>query len=457
MNTKNMVQMTDAEFKQLDRVSTIFRTNGYDPETKEYVKLSKLAGLAGTDALDVQNAGFMIPRALTQMVQEGIEPLLIGTSLLQRVDYVNGMQTVFPSIEPLRAEEAGDGMDLPIYNINVAGAQSFGVTVKRHGLRLKIAKRFIDESSYPWINFWLRLAGNALARHKEEYIFDFITRLGTIVFDNSTAARLANANPQPIKGITTGRNYKGQFNGSMVVDDIFDMYAQVLMNGFIPDTLLVHPMAWLMWVKDPVMREFAIQAGGGSFFAQWTGNPAVQGNKFYNYGGMGQGTGQTGQYQNGNLVGGQTSTSAGLPQTQNTSFQLPSYLGLPFKILVSPFVNFNPITRTTDVLMFNSRNLGALIVDEDPHVKSWEDGQYNLTNMSIEETYGFGILNEGQAIAVAKNVKIRPNEFVLPARSVFNLSEANSTFQDANDPSIAVFDPTSPLDVNDVNDANTPY
>jgi hypothetical protein len=28
------------------------------------------------------------------------------------------MTTVFPAIEPLRADEAGDGMDLPIYNIN---------------------------------------------------------------------------------------------------------------------------------------------------------------------------------------------------------------------------------------------------------------------------------------------------------------------------------------------------
>ena len=62
--------------------------------------------------------------------------------------------------------------------------------------------------------------------------------------------------------------------------------------------------------------------------------------------------------------------------------------------------------------MFNSRNLGALIVAEEPHVKSWEDGQYNIQNMSIEETYGFGILQEGQAVAVAKNIKIRPNEFV---------------------------------------------
>jgi len=31
--------------------------------------------------LDIQNAAFMIPRAMTQIVQEGIEPLLIGEAL----------------------------------------------------------------------------------------------------------------------------------------------------------------------------------------------------------------------------------------------------------------------------------------------------------------------------------------------------------------------------------------
>jgi hypothetical protein len=83
----------------------------------------------------------------------------------------------------------------------------------------------------------------------------------------------------------------------------------------------------------------------------------------------------------------------------------------PFRILVSPFINFDPETRDTDVLICNSKSLGALIVQEDRHVRRWEDGQYNMNHMSIEETYGFGILNEGQAIAVAKHVKIRPNEF----------------------------------------------
>ena len=75
--------------------------------------------------------------------------------------------------------------------------------------------------------------------------------------------------------------------------------------------------------------------------------------------------------------------------------QFPSYLGIPFKILVSPFVHFDPETRTTDIMMFNSRNLGALIVAEEPHVKSWQDGQYNILNMSIEEAAGIGIVQVG--------------------------------------------------------------
>lgn len=437
MSTNKMVSMTDEEVKQLRRFDTILRANGFDPETQRHISMK--------DALDIQNAAFMIPRVMTQIVQEGIEPLLIGTSLLQKIDYVPGMQTVFPAIEPLRAEEVGDTMGLPIYNINVAGAATYGTTVKRHGLMLKIAKRYVEESTYPWVNMWLRLAGNALARHKEEYIFSFITSLGQVIFDNSTAGRTTGASVQPVKGSTTGRNVKGQFNGSMTVDDIFDMYAQLLLNGFIPDTMLVHPMAWLMWVKDPVLREFAIQAGGGSFFANWTGNVAVQSNMFYNFGGMGYGTGQSGQYTNGQLTGGQISTQAGIPQQMTSAPTIPNYLGLPFRILVSPFMNFDPINRLTNILMFNSKNLGALIVDEEAHVKSFEDNRYGINEMAIEETYGFGILNEGLAIGTALNIKVRPNEFVLPARSVFNLSEAGNTFEDVD--SVAQFG-SAPLDVN---------
>jgi hypothetical protein len=48
---------------------------------------------------------------MTQIVQEGIEPLLIGEKLLQKIQYKPGMTTVFPAVEPLRADLAGDGME----------------------------------------------------------------------------------------------------------------------------------------------------------------------------------------------------------------------------------------------------------------------------------------------------------------------------------------------------------
>jgi len=79
MSKNAMLRMTDEQHKLLDRFTTIFRTNGYDPVEGKTVSIK--------DALDIQNAAFMIPRAMTQIVQEGIEPLLIGTSLLQRIQY----------------------------------------------------------------------------------------------------------------------------------------------------------------------------------------------------------------------------------------------------------------------------------------------------------------------------------------------------------------------------------
>jgi hypothetical protein len=70
-------------------------------------------------------------------------------------------------------------------------------------------------------------------------------------------------------------------------------------------------------------------------------------------------------------------------------------------------MNFDTNSKTTDIIMFNSRNLGALIVDEKPHVKEWDEPQFGIQNIGIEESYGFGLLNEGKAIAVAKNVRVR--------------------------------------------------
>jgi hypothetical protein len=90
---------------------------------------------------------------------------------------------------------------------------------------------------------------------------------------------------------------------------------------------------------------------------------------------------------------------------------------------------FDVVTKTTDIIMFNSRNLGALIVDEKPHVKSWDELQYSIHNLGIEESYGFGVLNEGQAIAVAKNVKVRQNEMSTPGALIISIGSDYPVFE----------------------------
>ena len=49
----------------------------------------------------------MVPRAMTTIVQEGIEPMLIGTHLLQRIQYKPAMTTVFPALQPCRQRKPG--------------------------------------------------------------------------------------------------------------------------------------------------------------------------------------------------------------------------------------------------------------------------------------------------------------------------------------------------------------
>ncbi len=106
-------------------------------------------------------------------------------------------------------------------------------------------------------------------------------------------------------------------------------------------------------------------------------------------------------------------------------------------------MQFNTSTLTTDIMMFNSRNLGALIVDQEPHVSDWEEPQFGIRNLAIEEKYVFGVLNEGQGIAVAKNVKVTHNQFVEQARAVVSVGSDNADFE-----LLTALRGATPIDVN---------
>lgn len=401
------------EIKDAVKLESVWRNNGNDPMSRENITLS--------DALAVPNAPMMFPKVISNIVKEAVEPLQIGTSLLTRINYSYGQTITFGSVGAITAADIPEGGEYPERSMSGGGA-TVTATIGKSGVAVRVTDEMIRYSQFDVIGMHLRAAGRALARHKEQKIFNLIRALGTTVFDNVTPARSA-------KGVTTGRSMNGSANGAVTVDDIFDTYAQILTQGFMPNTLLMHPLTWTMFVKDAQLRAFALMSGGGPFFAGHTGNPASRapwGGGLSMSGGQNIIPGQTDGGHSGAAAAAahalQASELIDHPQDISSAPQLPGYLGLPFRIIVSPFVPFDPRRKLTDIYMFDSSELGVLIVDEDITTEEFDDPRVDIRKIKIRERYGLGILNEGQAIGKLANVHVVPNEIAMPVTANIDIS-----------------------------------
>lgn len=369
------------------------------------------------DAISTSDAPVFLPKVITNQIKEAAEPLLVGASLLQRIQYTYGQVITLPAAGALDGNfEVAEGQEYPEL-IPSLGGSTVIATVGKCGLAVSITEEMMRFSQYDIINMMLRMGGRALARWKERKIFNMISAEGVHVFNNL-------APTSSVLGVTHGRSLNGEANGSCTMDDVFDCYAQVIHQGFTPDTILMHPLTWVMWIKDPILRYFALSAGGGTFFATPRGNPAGQA-PWQNQGGRGPAVGQN-ILPGGNAAGLAASQLTAYPQDINSAPQLPSYLGYPFTIIVSPMVAFNPNNKLTDIYMFDRNELGFLIVDEDIMVDEWDDKRVDIRKIKVKERYSLAIANEGQGVAVMKNVKVVPNEIVLPAQTTISSGVSGS-------------------------------
>lgn len=395
----------------------IWDNNGKRPHSKERIELQ--------DALATTNAPLLFPKVISNIVKEAAEPLLVGTSLLTRINYSYGQTITFPAVGAIYAADIGEGQEYPETSLPMGGG-TVTANIGKSGLAVRVTEETIRYSQFDIIGMHLRAAGRALARHKEQKIFNFIRAMGVSVFNNLLPA-------SSLSGVCTGRDIDGNPNGSVTMDDIFDTFAHVITQGFMPDTLLMHPLTWTMFVKDAQLRAFALASGGGTFFATWNGNPAGRAPwDNSSQGGLGVSGGQNvvpgqvgGGYRGGFASAPHALTASELldhPQTLDSAPVLPSYLGVPFRIIVSPFVAFDPSRKLTDIYMFDSSELGVLIVDEDITTQEFDDPSVDIKKIKLRERYGIGLLNEGQAIGKLANVHVVPNEIAMPVQANIDVS-----------------------------------
>lgn len=368
---------------------------GHDRDSKRisYEKLvtvldqnaEKLASQGLADAIETTSASLLIPRVITRIVREAAEPILVGTSLMRRINFSAGETITFPAAGGgMWAEDIPPGGEYPEQSMEFAGY----VTAKigKSGLKVRITDEMIRYSMFDVMTMHLQAASRALARHKEKKIFDLINNEGRVAFDNSGATSR--------HGYTNGRNINALFNKTITLDDLFVMYADLLNAGFIPNVLLMNPMGWLIFARDGTMRNFGF-ANNGNLWQAHQGQPG-RGPSYSSAGGVNMGP----------SVGQDPDT---LNPQASTWTPVPNMFPVPLSIVVSPFIYFNATDKMTDIIMADRNELGILVVDEDPVTESWDDPRRDIRSTKIRERYALALDNQGEAVSQAKNVYIAKN------------------------------------------------
>jgi hypothetical protein len=295
---------------------------------------------------------------------------------LHTIRFSAGQQITFPAAGAFTAEDIPEGGEYPERKLEVAGTVT--AFIGKSGVKVRITDEMLRYSQYDVMSMHIRAAGRALARHKETKIFNMIRNEGATTFDNNVA------NKQ-----TSGRDSAGTGNGTITLDDLLVMYSKVVAQGFVPNALLMSPLGWLIFSRDPILRAFGF-ANNGPMFGPMQGQPGLA----------------KSWYQGGVNVG----PVASAPYAATTYTNVPNMFPSPLRVIVSPFLSYTAATTTaaalTDIIMADTNELGIIVVDEDVTNEEWDDPSRDIRTIKFRERYGLGILNEGRAISIAKNVSI---------------------------------------------------
>lgn len=373
------------DMKQLKKVKAIWSNNGRIPGVADRFTIQDLMKYDLKYTKEVRDGysndhPLLIPRVVSEVVKESIEPNIVLTPLLQRINYSHGTQLSFPSTGAFSAADIPEGGEYPIRSLDMAG--QVVATIGKSGLAVMFSEETLRYSLYDVMSMHLRAAGKALIRWKEQKVADMmITAAGgtNTLFDNTTTSYPS----------TTGRNASGYYNGSVTLDDFFKAYATMIARGFMPNTLIMNPFAWQIFADEGLSRLFGFEHGT----AMW--------------GNMQGGLGNAPQWKSAGMNGLLQSSTVTSPQNVATTFtNVPSIFPYPFKIIVSPYMPYDAVQNVTDFILCDSNELGVLVVDEEVTTDQWDDLARDITKIKLRERYAVATMNNGQGTGLFKGVSL---------------------------------------------------
>lgn len=294
-----------------------------------------------------------------------------------------------PVVGELVASEVGEATryNEDYVDMNTIENAPLEIRVKKIGLKVSITEEAIQDSSWGIIGLNIRKMGRAMARYKEEWIFNTFSNHGHIVFDNNLR------NQDPAAG-TTGRAEDGSYNDTLSVEDFLDLVLAMMGNGFTPSDVIMHPLTWVVFARNSMI-------GNGLTFGAFGGNNV---------------------HPNGAVQG--TPGFAGLAANGDGQKlimrpeQVQNRLPVPLTVNFSPFVKFDKVTKRFDMYCIDRREVGCIVQKEGLSTENWTDPERDIRNLKCKERYGVGVYNDGLAITVASNIAVAPSYPVPPSVTV---------------------------------------
>lgn len=368
----------------LKKVDSVWRNNGYISSYRDQrVTIDQLIekDLKATSLMRDNfstDLPLLIPRVLSNVVREAIEPQLVLTPLMTRINFSAGTRVSFPSFGALNgpAMDLAEGEEYPEATLEMGGTTE--CIIGKSGIACKVTEEQRRYSQFDIISMNLRQCGRALARHKERKVASLITTNGVTLIDNQDTAYASS----------TGRNAAGTYNGTLTLDDIFKAWATMVNTGYVPNTLIMHPFAWKIFSEEGMSRLFGIENGMANLLWQ-----------------MAQGSpGNAPQWAISPL---NNSTWVSSPENIATTFtKVPSLFPTSFNIIVSPYMAYSSSANTTDIVLCDVNELGIMVVDEEITSDEWTDPSKDIMKVKFRERYGLAVKNDGKGIGLLKNIKI---------------------------------------------------
>jgi hypothetical protein len=333
------------------------------------------------DAISTTESTSFIPRVLTTIVREAVEPVIVLTNLFRPLRIPGAASVIrFPSVGAIQAFKIAEGQEYPDQKLHAAGYVN--AKIGKYGLKVRMTDEVLRYSSFDLIGLHVRAAGRALARLKEVNVANQLESQGIVSFDNSGGTSL--------NGSTTGRAFDFTGNDTIRLDDVFQMYADLVNSGFIPTDFIVNPIGWLIFAREPTMRAWAFQNGHALF-------QAVQGEV---------GRGQPDESPNIGPSNASGSNYTAINQSTTRSQMVRALFPANIGMIVSPFITFDKTLLTTSIHLVDREEVGIMIQDEDVTMERWDDPSKDIQFMKWRERYALAISNDGEGVMTAKSISI---------------------------------------------------